>query len=107
MVELMIIADDFTGALDSGVHFAEKGIRTRVIVSMENDRSWEECLLSGETTVLVVDAETRHASPEQAGRKVSAIVSDGRKAGIPYIYKKTDSALRGNIGSELEAALKA
>ena len=42
MVELMIIADDFTGALDSGVHFAEKGIRTRVIVSMENDRSWEE-----------------------------------------------------------------
>ncbi len=44
MVELMIIADDFTGALDSGVHFAEKGIRTRVIVSMENDRSWEEGL---------------------------------------------------------------
>ena len=107
MVELMIIADDFTGALDSGVHFAEKGIRTRVIVSMENDRSWEEGLKPGETTVLVVDAETRHASPEQAGRKVSAIVSDGRKAGIPYIYKKTDSALRGNIGSELEAALKA
>ena len=107
MVELMIIADDFTGALDSGVHFAERGIRTRVIVSMEDDRSWEEGLKSGETTVLVVDAETRHASPEQAGRKVHAIVSDGKKAGIPYIYKKTDSALRGNIGSELEAALRA
>ena len=107
MVELMIIADDFTGALDSGVHFAERGIRTRVIVSMEDDRSWEEGLKSGETTVLVVDAETRHASPEQAGRKIDAIVSDGKKAGIPYIYKKTDSALRGNIGSELEAALRA
>ena len=62
MVELMIIADDFTGALDSGVHFAEKGIRTRVIVSMENDRSWEEGLRSGETTVLVVDAETRQGA---------------------------------------------
>lgn len=107
MVELMIIADDFTGALDSGVHFAERGIRTRVIVSMEDDRSWEEGLRSGETTVLVVDAETRHAMPEQAGRKVHAVVSDCKKAGIPYIYKKTDSALRGNIGSELEAALKA
>lgn len=107
MVELMIIADDFTGALDSGVHFAERGIRTRVIVSMEDDRSWEEGLRSGETTVLVVDAETRHATPEQAGRKVHAVVSDCKKAGIPYIYKKTDSALRGNIGSELEAALKA
>ena len=41
LVELMIIADDFTGALDSGVHFAERGIRTRVIVSMQDDRSWE------------------------------------------------------------------
>lgn len=107
VIELMIIADDFTGALDSGVHFAEKGIPTRVIVSLDDDRNWEQGLLSDETTVLVVDAETRHASPDQAYRKVYAIVEDGKKAGIPYIYKKTDSALRGNIGSELEAACRA
>lgn len=107
MIELMIIADDFTGALDSGVHFAEKGIPTRVIVSLDDDRNWEQGLLSDETTVLVVDAETRHVSPDQAYRKVYAIVEDGKKAGIPYIYKKTDSALRGNIGSELEAACRA
>lgn len=31
----------------------------------------------------------------------------GKRAGIPWIYKKTDSALRGNIGSELEAAYAA
>lgn len=107
MAELMIIADDFTGALDSGVHFAERGIGTRVIVSPGDDRNWEEGLRSKETTVLVVDAETRHVSPDQAYRKVYAIVEDGKKAGIPYIYKKTDSALRGNIGSELEAACRA
>lgn len=107
MAELMIIADDFTGALDAGVHFAERGIRTRVIVSLEDDRSWEEGIESKETTVLVVDAETRHVSSDQAYRKVSAVVQDARKAGIPYIYKKTDSALRGNIGSELEAAYRA
>ena len=34
-------------------------------------------------------------------------MAEGKKAGIPYIYKKTDSALRGNIGSELEAACQA
>ena len=107
MTELMIIADDFTGALDAGVHFAERGIGTRVIVSLDHDRSWEEGIRSGETTVLVIDAETRHVSPDQAYRKVFAVAKDAREAGIPYIYKKTDSALRGNIGSELEAAYRA
>lgn len=107
MITLMIIADDFTGALDAGVHFAERGIRTRVIVSLDDDRSWEEGLKPDDTAVLVVDAETRHVSRDQAYRKVYAIVKDGKDAGIPYIYKKTDSALRGNIGGELEAAWRA
>ncbi len=107
MITLMIIADDFTGALDAGVHFAERGIRTRVIVSLEDDRCWNEGLKSEDTAVLVVDAETRHVSRDQAYRKVYAIVKDGKDAEIPYIYKKTDSALRGNIGSELEAAYQA
>jgi uncharacterized protein YgbK (DUF1537 family) len=66
-----------------------------------------EGIRSGETTVLVIDAETRHVSPDQAYRKVFAVAKDAREAGIPYIYKKTDSALRGNIGSELEAAYRA
>ena len=54
MVQLMVIADDFTGALDTGVHFASKGIRTRVIVSLGDDRSWDEGLRSDQATVLVV-----------------------------------------------------
>ena len=31
MVKLLIIADDFTGALDTGVQFAARGAATRVI----------------------------------------------------------------------------
>ncbi len=107
MVQLMIIADDFTGALDTGVHFSEKGIRTRVIVSMEENRNWAEVWDSNQAVVLVIDAETRHVSKERAFQKVYEIVAEGKRAGIPYIYKKTDSALRGNIGSELEAAYRA
>ena len=30
MVKLLIIADDFTGALDTGIQFAKKGIETQV-----------------------------------------------------------------------------
>lgn len=107
MVELMIIADDFTGALDTGVRFAERGIPTRVMVSQDNDRGWEDSLCLGQASVLVIDGETRHVSKEQAFEKVYKIVAAGKKAGVSYIYKKTDSALRGNIGSELEAAYMA
>jgi len=103
----MIIADDFTGALDTGVQFAEKGIRTRVMVSMDGGKDWSENWNSHEMDVLVIDAETRHVSKDQAFQKVYEIAAEGKRRGIPCIYKKTDSALRGNIGSELEAACRA
>ena len=35
MVKLLIIADDFTGALDTGVQFAARGAKTRVVVDVD------------------------------------------------------------------------
>lgn len=101
MTFLLIIADDFTGALDTGVQFAACGISTRVVVDPEAD------LLGNESQVLVVDTETRHLPAGQAHAVVARLAVRARKAGIPYIYKKTDSALRGNIGAELAAVLEA
>ncbi|HAN44391.1 MAG TPA: hypothetical protein DCP97_03270 [Ruminococcaceae bacterium] len=57
--------------------------------------------------VLVIDTETRHLSSAAAYRVVFSIVKQASEIGIPYIYKKTDSALRGNIGAELAAAVHA
>ena len=62
MVELMIIADDFTGALDTGVHFAGKGIPTKVTVSLDDGKNLADAFNPGQTAVLVIDAETRHIS---------------------------------------------
>lgn len=107
MIKLLIIADDFTGALDTGVQFSEKGIETRVIVDDRQKGSSLRIKKSDTMQVLVVDAETRHMTSEDAYQKVFAIVKEAKKAEIPYIYKKTDSALRGNIGSELSALLNA
>ena len=45
--------------------------------------------------VLVVDAQTRHLDGEEAYRKVWSLVKAAKEAKIPYIYKKTDSGLRG------------
>lgn len=103
MIRLFILADDFTGGLDTGVQFAEKGIRTRVITNPDVDfeRAAQGC------QVLVVVVETRHLFAREAGEIVGRIVKKCADLGVPYLYKKTDSALRGNIGAELSAALAA
>jgi uncharacterized protein YgbK (DUF1537 family) len=103
MVTLLIIADDFTGALDTGVQFATSGANTRVVTSVDYDF----CQIDPEVQVLVMDAETRHLSAKEAYDIVYDITKRAVAQKIPYLYKKTDSALRGNIGSELTAMLEA
>lgn len=103
MVKLLIIADDFTGALDTGVQFAEKGIETQVFTGTELERD----MISPTTQVLVVDSETRPMSREEAYQVVYRITRQALEMGVEVIYKKTDSALRGNVGSELAAVLDA
>ncbi len=102
MIKLLVIADDFTGALDTGVQFAQKGIRTKVIMKTTISKDIIE-----EIDVLVVDSETRHKDPNEAAKIVSDITKQAVAVGTEYFYKKTDSALRGNIGAELEAILRA
>lgn len=103
MVELLMIADDFTGALDTGVQFTARGAATSVVTVPACDFT----AVKSDTQVLVLNAETRHLSPEAAYETVFEIVRKALDAGIPYIYKKTDSALRGNVGSELTAVMDA
>lgn len=101
MVKLLILADDFTGALDTGVQFSGKGIRTQVVVSGH----WVEP--DSDCDVMVIDVETRHVPKEKAYEIVYDVCQQAVKYGIRWFYKKTDSALRGNVGSELQAAVDA
>ena len=101
MVRLLIIADDFTGALDTGVQFATRGATTRVVTNADYD------FKQADAEVLVMVAESRHLPPAEAYSMVYRAARNAREAGIPYVYKKTDSALRGNIGSELAAVMDA
>ena len=102
MVKLLIIADDFTGALDTGVQFTKVGIKTKVLVNTELNLDQ-----NSDVEVLVLNAETRHLEKKQAYDIIYRLIKTAEKAKIPFIYKKTDSALRGNIGSELAAVLNA
>lgn len=103
MIKLLIIADDFTGALDTGVQFTNCGAKTHMMIGTTID--YDE--IAPGVEVLVVDAEVRHLSGNEAGKIVFSIVKNAKAKGIPGVYIKTDSALRGNVGAELEAALKA
>jgi len=102
MAELLVIADDLTGALDSGVQLARKG--DRVIVSLDCDGGLAH---ASDADVIVIDAESRHDDPQVAAAKVGHLVCEGKAAGVARVYKKTDSGLRGNVGAELAAAMEA
>ena len=100
MIKMLIVADDFTGALDTGVKFSAAGAATKVVMDTETD------FAAGiPEEVLVLCAPTRHLPPQEAYRVIRRITERASAAGIGCIFKKTDSALRGNIGAELSAVL--
>lgn len=101
MVKLLMIADDFTGALDTGVQFAKKGICTQIFTKQKLEKDD----IKEETEVLVVDTESRSMSKEDAYNAVYQLCIWAAEHEVEYIFKKTDSALRGNIGAELQAIL--
>lgn len=103
MIKVLIIADDFTGALDTGIQFAKYGIETQVIVAEE----LKDDMVSQTAQVLVIDSETRSKTAAQAYDIVKGIADYGINMNIPTIFKKTDSALRGNVGAELQAVVDA
>lgn len=102
MIKLVIIADDLTGALDTGVKFAKKSMSVVVTQNLEID--YEKIFYDKD--VVVIDTESRHISKEEARKRIETIISKFSKKNIEFFYKKIDSTLRGNIGSELEAFVK-
>ncbi len=90
-----IIADDLTGAMDTGVGFAKMGLDTIIIFGSRP---------TPESTVVVLSTDSRVDDPETAYRKVKG---KARKLAGRYVYKKIDSTLRGNIGQELKAVMDA
>uniref|UniRef100_UPI0005B216F2 four-carbon acid sugar kinase family protein n=1 Tax=Haloferax sp. ATB1 TaxID=1508454 RepID=UPI0005B216F2 len=95
----LVIADDLTGATDTGHEFAARGLRTLVSASpapSENPRA--------ETDVRVVDTDSRYADPSRAAAAVLDAVGPGDHS---FVYKKVDSTLRGNLVRETDAVLDA
>ena len=97
-----IIADDLTGANDTGLQFHLKGCNTQILFDSTGDFN------NKFSQAWAISTETRNLPPEKA----ADIVFDVTKKilnnlNAEHIYKKIDSTLRGNIAVEILAVLKA
>ena len=91
MAQILVIADDLTGAADCGVACAGHGLHTVVVLGDVGD--------GVETDVLSVDADTRHEQAEKAARETARLVHVYMHNEETLLYKKLDSTLRGNVGA--------
>lgn len=98
---LGVIADDLTGANDTGVQFKKQGFETIVLFGDGDLTQPIE-----DIDVTVVDTESRSVTSDVAYQKVREAVKLLDASSISVVYKKIDSTLRGNIGIELDAVMK-
>lgn len=100
---VLIIADDLTGALDSGSAFAMRGHRVRVLLASADLRA---TLADPMVQVIAIATGTREVPADQAAQAVGRIAE--MAAGFDGIlFKKIDSRMKGNIAAELAALRQA
>ncbi|MDR2696648.1 MAG: four-carbon acid sugar kinase family protein [Deltaproteobacteria bacterium] len=88
-----IVADDLSGACDTGLEFFRHGLPTAICLKPP-DRA---------PAVLALDTESRNLEADEARRRVRELFSAGFSPPASTLYyKKVDSTLRGNIGAELD-----
>ena len=90
----LIIADDFTGANDTGVQLKRRGFSTDVI--------FDPALIGPEGS-FVLDTESRGMSGREAFNAVSRLCEGIGWDSFYTVIKKIDSTLRGNVAEEIRA----
>lgn len=95
---ISVIADDITGAAELG------GVGLRYGLTVEINTEVPD---SSDVNLMIIQTDTRLLSSEEAYKKVYETAKSLYALGVKWIYKKTDSVLRGHIGGELEAFSKA
>jgi uncharacterized protein YgbK (DUF1537 family) len=102
----LLIADDLTGGADAGVQFVKRGLKT-LLISFRGDRPVP--FMAHPADVLVINTITRGLPPAEAFdilSVLSGLLKSFDPKRFPILYKKIDSTLRGNIGSEIDAILR-
>jgi uncharacterized protein YgbK (DUF1537 family) len=93
MIEILIVADDLSGAADCAVACAAAGAET--VVMMGAERKPEHA------GVVAIDINSRTLAPDVAGRAAAQAIETSYSPETRILYQKMDSTLRGNWPAEL------
>ncbi|HVQ75367.1 MAG TPA: four-carbon acid sugar kinase family protein [Candidatus Binatia bacterium] len=98
-MHLTIVADDLTGACDTGALFAG-GARVAVFVAPDTPGpEWHTAAV--DTATRALDAPGAQARVREVADRLSARIGAGR------LFKKIDSTMRGHVGAEIDALMDA
>jgi len=100
---MVIIADDLTGALDTSAPFVAAGQSVAVATRPEGAAA----ALAERANVVVVNTASRALAPDDASRVVRDAALALREAQPRLVFKKIDSRLKGNVGSETASIAEA
>lgn len=89
-----VIADDLTGAAELGAVGLRHGLKAEVVIAGEPGRNAD---------LVCIDTDSRSCGPTEAAQRAAHAALHLQNRGAEWIYKKTDSVLRGNVTPELEA----
>lgn len=96
MHELLIVADDLTGAADCGIPCLAAGLDTLVVLEDGPIPSAD---------VVSVDAATRRLSAAHATEQTARLTRRYASSETRILFKKLDSTLRGHVAPEIAAIL--
>ena len=94
-MNLLILADDLTGAADSAARSHNAGLSSTIFLEPPKPPFPSE--------TIAFTSDSRHLPADQAAQRVERIITNISPPPDTTWYKKIDSTLRGNIGSELIA----
>lgn len=97
-MDVLIVADDLTGACDAGVHFAARGMQTQVIV----DSGVESV---ADPQVIAYNTNTRGPEVSLLAERMMPAFALARDWKPRLLMKKLDSTCRGPIGREIALML--
>lgn len=98
-IKVAIVADDLTGALDTGTPFVDAGLRVAVALDVDA----VEAAIAADAEVVVVNTRSRALDPAQAAERVRQAAIPLKRASPEVVLKKIDSRLKGNVAVESEA----
>lgn len=98
-LKVAIIADDLTGALDTGTPFVDAGLSVAVAIEIE---AIDDALATG-CEVAVVNTASRALPEGEAARRAGLAASALLAAHPDIVLKKIDSRLKGNVAAESAA----